>query len=80
MYAEVTKSVLMAAILGSDSHSGSSLFMRTMFCVLSSNSELTKQEGGGKKMVNPHSAKSLTIILFEKTFRHTSPSFKQIFL
>ena len=38
-------------------------------------SDLTQKDGGGKPCVT-----SVTIILFEKSFRQTSLSFKQIFL
>ena len=37
-------------------------------------------KGGGKKEHGKPCVTSVTIILFEKTFRQTSPSFKQIFL
>ena len=44
------------------------------------NGELTQQDGRGKKTANLVLTNVTIILLFEKTFRQTSPSFKQIFL
>ena len=43
------------------------------------NIELTQRDGRGKKTANLVCVTSVTVILFETTFRQTSPSFKQIF-
>ena len=44
------------------------------------NSELTQQDGRGKKTANLLLTNMTIILLFQKTFRQTSPCFKQIFL
>ena len=44
------------------------------------NSELTQQDGRGKKTANLVLTNMTIILLFQKTFRQTSPCFKQIFL
>ena len=43
------------------------------------NSELTQQDGRGKKTANLLLTNMTIILLFQKTFRQTSPCFKQIF-
>ena len=44
------------------------------------NGELTQHNGRGTKTANLLTDKRDVTILFEKPFRQTSPSFKQIFL
>ena len=44
------------------------------------NSELTQQDKRGKKTANLVLTDETILLLFEKTFHQTSPSFKQVFL
>ena len=74
--AEVTKSPLLATILGSTNHSGNARCVQPSMCY----QVIVSLCKGREKKDGKPGVTSVTIILFEKSFCQISPSFKHIFL